>query len=40
MAGAIPDLFLDLKSSKMEQIKGIDALKNMPGSNIFVYVGW
>jgi len=24
----------------MEQIKGIDALKNMPGSNIFVYVGW
>ena len=25
--GAIPDPFLDLKSSKMEQTKGIDALK-------------
>ena len=25
--GAIPDLFLDLRSSKMEQMKGIDALK-------------
>ena len=25
--GAIPDPFLDLRSSKMEQMKGIDALK-------------
>ena len=26
--GAIPDLFPDLRSSKMEQMKGIDALLN------------
>ena len=25
--GAIPDLFLDLRSSKTEQIEGIDVLK-------------
>ena len=25
--GAIPDLFLDLRSSKMEQMKGVDAMK-------------
>ena len=25
--GAIPDLFVDLRSSKMDQMKGIDMLK-------------
>ena len=32
--GAISDPLLDLRSSKMEQIKGIDALqKEMPGND-------
>ena len=38
--GVIPDPFLDLRSFKREQMKGIDALKRyMSGSNSFIYVG-
>ena len=37
--GVIPDPFLHLRSSKMEQMKGIDPVKKeMPGSNIFICV--
>ena len=35
----IPDPFLDLRSSKMDQLKGIDAMKKMPGGNFFIHVG-
>ena len=35
--GAIPDPFLDLRSSKMEQMIGINALqKRMPGSKFVI----
>ena len=39
--GVIPDPFLDLRSSKIEQMKGIDAMKKkyMPGGNFVVPVG-
>jgi hypothetical protein len=38
--GVIPDPFLHLRSSKVEQMKGIDVLKKyISGTNIFVYVG-
>ena len=38
--GVNPDPFLNLRSSKMNQMKGIDTTKQeMPGSNIFIYVG-
>ena len=33
---AIPHLFPDLRSSKMEQMKGIDAIKNGMPANSFV----
>jgi len=38
--GVIPDQFLDLRSSKMEQMRGIDTLKKyMSGGNVFIHVG-
>ena len=36
--GAIPDPFVDLSSSKMEQMKGIDALKNECPAAIFLFM--
>ena len=36
--GANPDLFLDPRSSKVDQMKGVDVFKKqMPGSNDVVY---
>ena len=39
--GVIPDPFLNLRSSKKEEMKRIDTPKNLlTSSNIFAYVAW
>ena len=40
MQGVTSDPFFDLRSSKMVQMKDIDApVKKMPGNIFFIYVG-